>query len=165
MSSFLFRCKMCNIEKFIHSHEPTQKDCIHMSVVEGIFQTGTGYAQLDEICCSANIPNMSERYYIKLCRNLGEMHKDIALQHMLEAGKEEKRLAIEKGDIDSDGIPYITVVTDGSWGKRSYGTNYNSLSGVGCIIGFRTQKILFIGVRNSYNTVEHTHSYNRSTDT
>lgn len=69
---------------------------------------------------------------------------------MIEAGKEEKRLAIEQGDIDTDGTPYITVITDGSWGKRSYGTNFNSISGVGCIIGFRTKKILFIGVRNSY---------------
>ncbi|CAK1578234.1 unnamed protein product [Parnassius mnemosyne] len=150
MSSFHFVCKMCKIEKIILSQDPIQKDYINASIVEGVFQTGNGYAQLDEICASVNMPNMSERYYIKISSKLGDIHRDVALQHMLEAGKEEKQLAIEQGDIDTDGIPYITVITDGSWGKRSYGTNFNSLSGVGCIIGFNTKKILFIGVRNSY---------------
>ena len=42
------------------------------------------------------------------------------------------------------------VVVDGSCMTRSYGTNYNSLSGSAVIIGLRTQKVLFIGIRNKY---------------
>lgn len=53
------------------------------------------------------MPNRSERYYIKICSKLGDIHRDVALQHIIEAGKEEKQLAIEKGDIDKDEIPYI----------------------------------------------------------
>jgi hypothetical protein len=40
-------------------------------------------------------------------------------------------------DSDGDGIPYITVVVNVTWSKRSYKSNYNSLSGMGCIIGDR----------------------------
>ncbi|RZC32481.1 hypothetical protein BDFB_015024, partial [Asbolus verrucosus] len=34
---------------------------------------------------------------------------------MVDAGKEEHRLAIEAGEIDKDGIPLITVIADGAW--------------------------------------------------
>lgn len=37
--------------------------------------------------------------------------------------------------------------------KRSYGNAYDSLSGVGAIIGYRTKKILFVGVRNKFCTI------------
>lgn len=93
---------------------------------------------------------MSETFYIKNNKQLATVQKDIALQFMLEAGAEERRLAIENHDVDSQGVPCITVVTDGSWAKRSYGINFNSLSSVGCIIGHRTKKVLYIGVKNSY---------------
>jgi hypothetical protein len=66
------------------------------------------------------------------------------------AGKEEARLAIEAGMVNEQRISIITVLADGAWSKRSYKTNYNALSGVACIIGYRTKKILFIGVKNKY---------------
>lgn len=47
-----------------------------------------------------------------------------------EAHKEEIKMALEKNNVDADGMPYITVVLDGGWSKRSYGHNYNALSGV-----------------------------------
>lgn len=49
---------------------------------------------------------------------------------MQQAGKEERRLAIDNGDVDGNGIPYITVLLDGGWSKRSYGHSYNASSGV-----------------------------------
>src|SRR5436190_20887241 len=63
------------------------------------------------------------------------------------AGEAEKQLALERNDV-IDGIPYITVVADGSWMKRSYGTAYNSLSSIGAIIGYYTKQLLFVGIRN-----------------
>lgn len=30
----------------------------------------------------------------------------------------------------ADGTPYITVIADGGWSKRSYGHGYNAASGV-----------------------------------
>lgn len=36
------------------------------------------------------------------------------------------------------------------WAKRSYKSGFSSASGAGCIVGMRTKKVLFLGVRNSY---------------
>ena len=72
------------------------------------------------------------------------------LESMLAAGREGKRLAHEADDLSPDGIPKITVVVDGGRSQRSYGHRYSALSGVACIVGARTGKLLFIGVRNKY---------------
>lgn len=53
---------------------------------------------------------------------------------MEAAAKEEIQLTISTGEIDTDGIPVISVVADGSWCKRSYRTIYNSFSGALSII-------------------------------
>ncbi|XP_047023593.1 uncharacterized protein LOC124632693 isoform X2 [Helicoverpa zea] len=154
-SQFIFKCKLCNKIENIYSQDynKEKKDIpINLNVIEGISQTGNGWSQLDEVCASLNMPNMSETYYSKYNKKLAGIQKDIALQLMLEAGAEERRLALEANDV-MQGVPCVTVVTDGSWAKRSYGTNFNSLSGVGCIIGHRTKKILYIGVKNSYCSV------------
>lgn len=66
---------------------------INLDIIEGICQTGNGWSQLDELCASINVPNMSKGNYIKCSNKLAEIQKDIALQLMLEAGAEEKRLA------------------------------------------------------------------------
>lgn len=55
---------------------------------------------------------------------------------MIENGKREKEIAIAKGNIEN-GIPFITVVGDGGWNKRTYGHSYNSTSGVvSCLENF-----------------------------
>lgn len=45
------------------------------------------------------------------------------------AGKEEKAIALSKGQVDDDGVPFTTVYLDGGWSKRSYGHSYNANSG------------------------------------
>ena len=70
---------------------------------------------------------------------------------MRKAGKEEKRLAEERGDFH-EGVPAITVIVDGGWSKRSHHHSYNTKSGVAIIIGQATGKLLYIGVRNKYCT-------------
>lgn len=50
------------------------------------------------------------------------------------AGKEERNIACSRGDVDPDGVPFVTVYLDGGWSKRSYGHNYNAASGVVHII-------------------------------
>lgn len=69
--------------------------------------------------------------------------------------EEEKRIAIEKGNY-LNGVPFITVIGDGGWAKRSYGHGMNSLSGV---VSY-TLGITFIGRSLSYifndTTVFHT---------
>ncbi|KAF2879117.1 hypothetical protein ILUMI_27056, partial [Ignelater luminosus] len=58
------------------------------------------------------------------------MWKDSLWEIMELAGKEEHEIAKTNGDIDADGIPYITVFLDGGWSKRSYGHSYTAASGV-----------------------------------
>ena len=70
---------------------------------------------------------------------------------MLEAGKEEKRLAEEREDYHK-GVPDITVIVDGGWSKRSHRHSYNAKSGVAIVIGQETRKLLHIGIRNEYCT-------------
>lgn len=48
---------------------------------------------------------------------------------MEKNAEEEKRIALEKGNL-LNVTPYITVIGDGGWAKRSYGHGMNSLSGV-----------------------------------
>lgn len=76
-----------------------------------------------------------------------------AEEEMCVASEEEKRLAIERGDV-INGIPHIPVITDGSWMKRSYRSgSYDSLSGAAIITGYYSQKVLFVGIRNKYCVV------------
>lgn len=44
----------------------------------------------------------------------------------------------------------VPVEADACWSKRSYNTNYSTLSGCAAIIGVHTGKVLHIGVRNKY---------------
>lgn len=66
---------------------------------------------------------------------------------MDEAGKEESALPRKLGDVDKDGYPLIYVIADWAWSKTSYKTDYSALSGVACIVGIITGKLLYIGVR------------------
>lgn len=78
-----------------------------------------------------------------------EILKEIAEESMKNAGIEEKEFAIKQGQLH-EGMPFIYNVTDGSWTKRSYGTNYSSPSGLGVIIGCHTGKVLHVGIKNNY---------------
>jgi hypothetical protein len=64
----------------------------------------------------------------------------IAEDSIIEAAKQKRALAVKACDLEVAGIPYISVIVDGAWCKRSYKTNYNASSGVACIIGMRTKK-------------------------
>ncbi len=68
---------------------------------------------------------------------------------MAAAGKEEKRLAEERGDYH-EGVPAITVIVDGGWSKRSHRHSSNAKSGVAIILGKETGKLLYIGVRKKF---------------
>ena len=73
---------------------------------------------------------MSSKTYFELQHQLHANIKSVASKEMEEAVKEETELAIKRGDVDINGIPCLTVVVDGAWAKRSYKSNYRSLSGV-----------------------------------
>ena len=64
---------------------------------------------------------------------------------MISAGKEEKQIAINKGQYHNN-VTAITVIVDGGWSRRTHKHSYNALSCVGVIFRKETRKLLYIGV-------------------
>lgn len=135
-STFCFTCKVCGSKENINSENPSDNININanMAVVSAVVNTGQGYTQLEEFSATLNMPVISNRMYQEMHSKVFYYTHKMALEGMLLAGKEEGRLAIERGDVDQYGRPKIAVVADGAWSKRSYRTNYNALSGVVSII-------------------------------
>lgn len=52
---------------------------------------------------------------------------------MKQARLEEVRHAIATQNVDAKGHPLCTVVVDGQWNQRSYGTKFSSKSGWVCV--------------------------------
>lgn len=151
ISDFLVECRMCKATKKISTdrNEDGYMD-VNKSAVLGTISSGGGYSNLEETLSFCNVPCMTYEKFISVENQIAP---DIysALDKLIEAGgKEEARLAIEDGNVDTDGIPKITVIADGAWSKRSYKSNYNAPSGVAVIIGQRTKKVLYVGVKNKY---------------
>ena len=71
------------------------------------------------------VPVMFPKQFINTERDIGEWWHIELKQVMVEAGKEEKRLAEERGDFH-EGVPVITVIVDGGWSKRSHRHSYNA---------------------------------------
>lgn len=154
-SKIFLKCKMCNITKTILTDRPeVEKEIldVNKSVVLATLSTGNGYSQMSEIMATLNIPCMAQNTFSRCMEEISTAIHDTAWKVMEEAGVEEAALAKEVGDF-KNGYPAITVIADGAWCKRSYGVNYNASSGVGCIVGQRTKKLLFLGVRNKYCSV------------
>lgn len=113
--------------------------------------TGGGHSHLEETMSVLGVPVMTQRSFIHTEHDIGQWWKEKLAESMAEAGREEKRLAQERGSYH-EGIPAITVILDGGWSKRSHKHSYNANSGVAIIIGKETGKLLHIGVRNKFCT-------------
>ena len=127
-----------------------QWEC-NLAAVWGQMSTGGGHSRLQETMGVLGIPVMAPKNFISAERGIGEWWRKELQEVMVDAGKEEKRLAEERADFH-EGVPAITVIVDGGWSKRSHRHSYNAKSGVGIIIGQATGKLLYIGVRNKYCT-------------
>ncbi|KAJ8877570.1 hypothetical protein PR048_022025 [Dryococelus australis] len=96
----------------VWSGKDPEKMDVNAAAVSGTISSGGGHAQLEEVFSAMDVPVLSRT----------------ALEEIQTADLEEARLAKEKGEVDSDGIPTITDVAEGCWSK----TNYTALSGVIC---------------------------------
>ena len=120
-----------------------------MATVWGQMSNGTGHTHLQSTMSILGVPVMSKKSFIQTERDIGEFWEKEMQQNMLEAGREEKEIAIKK-DTFHHGVP--TVIGEAGWSKRSHKHSYNAKSGVGIIIVEKTGKILHTGVRNKYCT-------------
>lgn len=128
-SMWIFRCKMCSIKIKINSEKKCDYIPINQAATNASIGVGIGYSQLTEFSAILDIPAFCSNTYEAQFSKISRVIEESAWEQMKLAGIEEKRLALEAGDIDLDGIPMCPVVTDGQWGKRSYKTKYDALSG------------------------------------
>jgi hypothetical protein len=136
------------LEGTFSSEPDTNSSEINKSAVCGIIAMGAGFTQFSYLSAALDIPCMlmlSSTYFAVENQVLNNV-KEVAINEMIDAGQEELRLALEAGEVDSNGVGMITVIVDGAWSKRSYKTNYNALSEVASIIGARSKKVLYIRV-------------------
>lgn len=130
-SCFKFKCRMCNKIEKIWSEDPKEKTKMDVTsaTVLGIISIGAGYTQLQELFGALDMPCFSSATYQHYQSIVAAGITEAMLRDMYEAAQEEAQLARDAGDISPDDIPYITVVVDGSWLKRSYKNNFCSLLG------------------------------------
>jgi len=153
LTQLFFKCQMCNYEDNLWSERRGPEVInVNKAAVITTITAGNGYAQLEETCAGLNVPCMSERTYIEYRNIVIDDFQKTAMESMKMAGEEEKQLALERNETINC-VPYITIVANDSWMKGSYGSAYDSLSGVGAIIGYHIKKVLFIGIRNKFCTV------------
>ncbi|KAF2887024.1 hypothetical protein ILUMI_19149 [Ignelater luminosus] len=115
ISSFVYKCNVCDKEMVLET-EPTtssKRSMLNYVAVWGTLATGSCYAHLEEFLSVLDAPALSKKMFFKHERELSSMWKDSLWEVMKLAGKEEHEIAKTNGDIDADGIPYITVFLDG----------------------------------------------------
>ena len=117
----------------------------NLAAVWGQMMVGGGFNSLEESLSALNIPVMTKRSFIHAEQVIGKWWWTALEESMKSAGKEEKSIAIKKGNYHQD-VPAITVIVDAGWSKRTHKHSYNALSCVGVIFGKETQKLLYIGV-------------------
>lgn len=150
-STFVFRCAVCGIMTRVETDQKKKTSLgINQDAVLGITSVGLGFSHIEELCANLDIPAMSYNLFRKEEKIQQEDWFKLAKELALKALMEEIELAKANGEVDSKGNALIRVITDGSWGKRSYGRFFSSLSGCAVIIGLRTNKVIYFDVRNKY---------------
>jgi len=154
-----YQCKMCNYVTKIRTDPSTSSTSINQAAVIGALAGGGGYATLSEFAAATNVPCMSQSAYIRYENEIGGYIVDVALQSLVDAGAEERELAIRAGSIDGNGVPLATVQCDGMWGTRTHKNEYNSRSGVvsscsnmsdvACLVRFDCMYVKAVPIGNS----------------
>ncbi|KAF2890334.1 hypothetical protein ILUMI_15840 [Ignelater luminosus] len=116
MALFPFYNYHCdNCEKTLSSHPKEAK--INFDFVWGSTAIGIGKGQAEELLSAIDMPTPSPKFYRKLENDVGRVWEMQFQSKMKKAADEEKKLAIEAGDIE-EGIPFIIVIVDGGWAKH-----------------------------------------------
>jgi hypothetical protein len=140
-SCITLKCSMCNMENKVRT-EPlpdsapsaTPKDPgINEAVVTSAMSSGITYGIMSDFLGGAlNIPVFSATTYHKIHNKIEDKIFEASVQEMVAAGNKEREIAEAKGQyvtIKGEQVPWITVIADGTWLRRSYKGNYASLQG------------------------------------
>ena len=127
-----FKCNniLCS-KPFMDVKTVEDGSCLNSLAVLGALSTGSGHDQEEEKFATMNMAYMSQPTFAKYEKvDVATLLAGVTDEQLREALAEEIALALERGDIDENGIPCITVIIDGGWCKRTYGHGYNAASGV-----------------------------------
>lgn len=91
----------------------------NLAAVWGQMTTGGGHSHLQETMSIVGVLVMTKKSFMHTERDIGESWSIQLKESMIEAGKEEKRLAEERNDYHHS-VPAISVILDGGWSKRSH---------------------------------------------
>ena len=91
----------------------------NVAAVWGQIATGGGYSKLNETMATLGVPCTSQKNFIATERQIGEWWRDKLHESMMEAGREERKLAIEREDFHV-GVPATTIIVNAGWSKRSH---------------------------------------------
>ncbi|KAF2884668.1 hypothetical protein ILUMI_21503 [Ignelater luminosus] len=127
-SKLLFGCDTCCKTLHVQTQPENTMETSNEALARGSLGIGIGFSQLHELLSVLNTPTMAKKTYNRYEINVWKKWKNELCQQMKKAAEEERKLAIAEGNIEN-GVPYITVVVDGGWAKRSYGYGYSSMSG------------------------------------
>ncbi|KAF2888013.1 hypothetical protein ILUMI_18160 [Ignelater luminosus] len=117
-SILYYHCDNCEKTITLSSHPKEAK--INCDFVWGSTAISIGKGKAEELFSVIDMSTPSSRFYRKLENDVGRVW-EMQLQSEIKKGTdEERKLAIEAGDI-KEGIPFITVIVDGGWAKHSYG--------------------------------------------
>ena len=84
---------------------------------------------------------MTEKTFSKIEEELRPHVIQVAHDSMKQARLEEVAHARATNNLDKDGRPQCTVISDGQWSQRSYGSNYRAKSGSVCVIRIDNTKV------------------------
>lgn len=129
-SSIKFKCLMCNLEKVVWTNDPKKSSAsVNTAAVIGSIGIGIGHSNMEEFFSTLDVPSLTSSTYDVEHEKVSNAWEECASLEMQQAVQVEKELALQRGDVDAEGVPLLTVIVDGTWSKRSYRTNYSSLSG------------------------------------
>ena len=84
--------------------------------------TGSGCNSLEELLCTIGVPSLSKPTFIEIERLIGASFANYLGELMLQAGLEEKQIAIQNNKFHQ-GVPAVTVIVDGGGPKEHMNTN------------------------------------------
>ncbi|RZF39351.1 hypothetical protein LSTR_LSTR000872 [Laodelphax striatellus] len=93
---------------------------VNSAAITGFVSNGEGFVALERLLSTRNIRAMSRKTYEKQEAIISKGWEATAVKEMKKAADEEIRLAKERGGVNREGVPLLTVVADGNWLKRSY---------------------------------------------
>ncbi len=98
---------------------------INLTSVWGQVASGGGCSKMNEFLGTAGVPGMHSATFSAIEEQIGLWWGIILEQHVVEAAAVEKEIAIWKSHFKMVGrvkVPWITVIIDGGWSKKSTNT-------------------------------------------